>query len=160
MRERPDEWEVSTVIDGVLEVRERIRGVAERLFAQEEGQGMVEYALILVLISIVVIVVLGTMGKTVNNVFSNINKGLRRLGFPPGHGGGPSRPRGGFVVGSGCVSAAGCALWTQAGEEHRQDPRECPEADVEEQDAFDRRHEVTSEGGLRGARQDAGHWGR
>lgn len=76
MRERPDEWEVSTVIDSVLEVRERIRGVAERLFAQEEGQGMVEYALILVLISIVVIVVLGTMGKTVNNVFSNINKEL------------------------------------------------------------------------------------
>jgi len=71
-----NEWEDSTVIDSVLEVRERIRGVAERLFAHEEGQGMVEYALILVLISIVVIVVLSTMGKTVNNVFSNINKGL------------------------------------------------------------------------------------
>ena len=42
----------------------------------EEGQGMVEYALILVLISIVVIVILTTLGKTVNNVFSNVSHGL------------------------------------------------------------------------------------
>ena len=37
---------------------------------------MVEYALILVLISIVVIVILTTLGHTVNNVFSNISHGL------------------------------------------------------------------------------------
>jgi Flp pilus assembly pilin Flp len=37
---------------------------------------MVEYALILVLISIVVIVILTTLGHRVNNVFSNISKGL------------------------------------------------------------------------------------
>ena len=36
------------------------------------GQGMVEYALILVLVSIVVIVVLLTMGQQINNVFSNV----------------------------------------------------------------------------------------
>jgi pilus assembly protein Flp/PilA len=36
------------------------------------GQGMVEYALILVLISIVVIVILITMGAQIANVFSNI----------------------------------------------------------------------------------------
>lgn len=36
------------------------------------GQGMVEYALILVLISIVVIVVLLTMGQQIANVFSNV----------------------------------------------------------------------------------------
>jgi pilus assembly protein Flp/PilA len=42
----------------------------------ESGQGMVEYALILVLIAIVVIVILTTVGHQVNNVFSNISKGL------------------------------------------------------------------------------------
>ncbi|HVC41738.1 MAG: Flp family type IVb pilin [Candidatus Dormibacteria bacterium] len=42
----------------------------------ESGQGMVEYALILVLIAVVVIVILSTLGKRVNNVFSNISKGL------------------------------------------------------------------------------------
>ena len=38
----------------------------------QTGQGMVEYALILVLVSIVVIVVLLTMGNQIANVFSNI----------------------------------------------------------------------------------------
>lgn len=42
----------------------------------ESGQGMVEYALILVLIAVVVIVVLTTVGHQVNNVFSNISHGL------------------------------------------------------------------------------------
>jgi pilus assembly protein Flp/PilA len=42
----------------------------------ESGQGMVEYALILVLIAIVVIVILTTVGHQINNVFSNISKGL------------------------------------------------------------------------------------
>ena len=42
----------------------------------EEGQGMVEYALILVLIAIVVIVILQVVGHQVNNVFSNISNGL------------------------------------------------------------------------------------
>ena len=42
----------------------------------ERGQGMVEYALILVLIAVVVIVVLTTVGKKVENVFSNISSGL------------------------------------------------------------------------------------
>lgn len=60
----------------VLEVGERLRELGERLRTREEGQGMVEYALILVLISIVVIVILSTLGKTVNNVFSNVSKGL------------------------------------------------------------------------------------
>jgi pilus assembly protein Flp/PilA len=38
----------------------------------QRGQGMVEYALILVLVSIVVIVILFTMGSQIANVFSNI----------------------------------------------------------------------------------------
>jgi pilus assembly protein Flp/PilA len=42
----------------------------------ERGQGMVEYALILVLISIVVIVMLQLVGHQVRNVFSNVSNGL------------------------------------------------------------------------------------
>jgi pilus assembly protein Flp/PilA len=50
--------------------------IARRLERDQEGQGMIEYALILVLIAIVVIVILTTLGKRVNNVFSNISNGL------------------------------------------------------------------------------------
>jgi len=42
------------------------------LLTRQEGQGMVEYALILVLVSIVVIVILLTMGGQIKNVFSNV----------------------------------------------------------------------------------------
>jgi pilus assembly protein Flp/PilA len=42
------------------------------LLSRQEGQGMVEYALILVLVSIVVIVILLTMGGQIRNVFSNV----------------------------------------------------------------------------------------
>ena len=52
---------------------ETCRQVAVR---DEQGQGMVEYALILVLIAIVVIVILQVVGQQVNNVFSNVSNGL------------------------------------------------------------------------------------
>jgi len=39
---------------------------------QEEGQGLIEYALIILLISIAVIVVLGLLGGQIDNVFNNI----------------------------------------------------------------------------------------
>ena len=45
-------------------------------FAKEYGQGLVEYALILVLIAIVVIGILTLLGGKVSQVFSNINSGL------------------------------------------------------------------------------------
>ena len=45
-------------------------------FAKEEGQGLVEYALILVLIAIVVIGILTLLGNRVSGVFSQINSGL------------------------------------------------------------------------------------
>jgi pilus assembly protein Flp/PilA len=43
-----------------------------RSVRRQRGQGMVEYALILVLVSIVVIVILLTMGNQIANVFSNV----------------------------------------------------------------------------------------
>ena len=39
---------------------------------QEEGQGLVEYALILVLVAVVVIVILAVLGPLIGNVFSDI----------------------------------------------------------------------------------------
>jgi len=47
------------------------------LFAlKEKGQGLVEYALILVLVAIVVFAVLMLLGPIVGNVFSTINSSL------------------------------------------------------------------------------------
>jgi len=43
---------------------------------RKKGQGLVEYALILVLIAIVVIVILGLLGGAVNNIFSTIASAL------------------------------------------------------------------------------------
>jgi pilus assembly protein Flp/PilA len=40
--------------------------------ANEEGQGLVEYALILVMVAIVVIVALAFLGPAVGNIFSSI----------------------------------------------------------------------------------------
>ncbi|HAL17637.1 MAG: Flp family type IVb pilin [Bellilinea sp.] len=47
------------------------------LFApKEKGQGLVEYALILVLVAIVVIVILAIMGPAIGNIFSSIVNAL------------------------------------------------------------------------------------
>jgi pilus assembly protein Flp/PilA len=48
--------------------------------AKEKGQGLVEYALILVLIAIVVIVVLTALGGQVETVFQTITTGLGGAG--------------------------------------------------------------------------------
>ena len=42
------------------------------LLIREEGQGLVEYALILLLIAIVVIVIVGLFGSQVSTMFSQI----------------------------------------------------------------------------------------
>jgi pilus assembly protein Flp/PilA len=43
---------------------------------KEEGQGLVEYGLILVLIMVVVVAVLTVFGGKVSNMYSSINSGL------------------------------------------------------------------------------------
>lgn len=45
-------------------------------FHKDTGQGLVEYALILVLIAIVVIGILTLLGGKVSTVFSRVNSGL------------------------------------------------------------------------------------
>ena len=47
------------------------------LFLQREnGQGLVEYALVLVLVAVVVIAILTLLGPQIGNVFSRITNGL------------------------------------------------------------------------------------
>jgi pilus assembly protein Flp/PilA len=48
----------------------------KKFWNDESGQGLVEYALILFLIAIVVIVALTTLGKKTNNVFNNISSAI------------------------------------------------------------------------------------
>jgi pilus assembly protein Flp/PilA len=56
---------------------ERLHSFALRfLVAKEDGQAMVEYALILFLVSIVSIAVLSTLGGTVSSVFDEITQGF------------------------------------------------------------------------------------
>ena len=47
------------------------------LFAsQEKGQGLVEYAIILVFVAIVVIAIMRVLGPSIGNIFSTINSSL------------------------------------------------------------------------------------
>jgi pilus assembly protein Flp/PilA len=43
---------------------------------REEGQGLVEYALVLVLVAVVIIAILTLLGPQIGNVFSRITNGL------------------------------------------------------------------------------------
>ena len=47
-----------------------------KLLRSEEGQAMAEYAVILVLVSVVVLLVLMVLGNQVRNVFCNISGAL------------------------------------------------------------------------------------
>jgi pilus assembly protein Flp/PilA len=51
-----------------------------RLLLSQRGQGLVEYALILVLVAIVVIVALSTMGTAISSKFNSITTGLNGAG--------------------------------------------------------------------------------
>jgi len=47
-----------------------------RLWKEEEGQDLTEYALLLVLIALAAITVMGTLGSAINNVFSTAASNL------------------------------------------------------------------------------------
>jgi pilus assembly protein Flp/PilA len=55
---------------------EFVRALVGLTAEEREGQGLVEYALIIVLVSIAVIVLLTLLGSQVGNVFSNITASL------------------------------------------------------------------------------------
>ncbi len=48
---------------------------------EREGQGLVEYALIIMLVAIVVILALALTGGTINNVYSRISNSLATGGM-------------------------------------------------------------------------------
>ena len=50
--------------------------VLKRLFYEEDGQGMVEYGLIIALIAVAVIVALGALGGGIKGIFENVNTKL------------------------------------------------------------------------------------
>jgi pilus assembly protein Flp/PilA len=61
-------------------------------YNKEKGQGLVEYALILVLVAVVVIVVLALVGPAIGRVFSNVYTGLNGGAVAGGGGGGGGAP--------------------------------------------------------------------
>jgi pilus assembly protein Flp/PilA len=48
---------------------------------QEKGQGLIEYALIILLVSIVVIIVLRLLGTQIQDVFTSITSTLNNAGL-------------------------------------------------------------------------------
>ena len=54
--------------------------IIEKTLADKKGQGLTEYALILGLVAIVVIVILAVLGPEVGNVFSNIVTAIENAG--------------------------------------------------------------------------------
>ncbi len=53
-----------------------VQEVIHMYLPREKGQGLVEYALILVLVAIVVIAILALLGPQISNIFSQITNGL------------------------------------------------------------------------------------
>ena len=74
---------------------------------EEKGQGLVEYALILVLVAIVVIAALMILGPIIGNVFSKVNSSLSGVS-----GGGAAAPA---AVSGGCPSVHPDGYATGAG---------------------------------------------
>jgi pilus assembly protein Flp/PilA len=62
---------------------ERIKSIPTRMYLalsslrdREDGQAMVEYALILALVSVAAVAILNTLGGHVSSIFSEINQDL------------------------------------------------------------------------------------
>jgi pilus assembly protein Flp/PilA len=66
-----------------MDLPKNVYGLLAKFHARldrEEGQALVEYALILALIAVVSIVVLQLMGLNVSRVFGNVNNQLSAVG--------------------------------------------------------------------------------
>ena len=53
-----------------------MKELLKRLWQEEEGQDLTEYALLLVLISLVAVAAMGTLGSAVSDAFSNATENL------------------------------------------------------------------------------------
>ena len=65
------------MLEFLIPFRKEVRDMKVRL--TQKGQGLVEYALILVLVAIVVFAVLMLLGPVIGNTFSSINNSLSGL---------------------------------------------------------------------------------
>jgi len=54
-------------------VQEKLDAAKSAVTGDEEGQGMVEYSLILGLVAVLAVVILITMGGQINNIFTNVS---------------------------------------------------------------------------------------
>lgn len=54
-----------------------MKGLITRFIREEEGQGMVEYGLILALVAVVVIGALTLMGGEIGNIFTSVQETLQ-----------------------------------------------------------------------------------
>ena len=54
----------------------------KRLWKEEKGQDLTEYALLLALIALGAITSMGILAKTINNVFSNASSSVATAGAP------------------------------------------------------------------------------
>ncbi len=76
------EWCVTSYIR-LAEVGQKLR----RLGRDEEGQGLVEYGLIIALVALVVIGAVLLLGKELNNIFGTITTGIQNNGGSTTSGG-------------------------------------------------------------------------
>jgi pilus assembly protein Flp/PilA len=53
-----------------------VKQAIKRLWQEEEGQDLTEYALLLVLVALVAIATMQTLGNTISNVFANAASNL------------------------------------------------------------------------------------
>jgi pilus assembly protein Flp/PilA len=60
-------------VNGLIE---RVMTSLRTAHSRQEGQGVTEYGLILVLIAVVVVLMLGVLGGTLGNHYSNISSSL------------------------------------------------------------------------------------
>ena len=56
----------------MVETIQKVKGLWERGLTREEGQGLVEYALILVLVSIVAITALKALGSSITGILNTV----------------------------------------------------------------------------------------
>lgn len=67
---QPGDSDIVPLVEAQINKRKEV--IVMLYLPREEGQGLVEYALILVLVAIVVIVILALLGPAIGNIFSNI----------------------------------------------------------------------------------------
>lgn len=53
-----------------------MKNLIQRFIREEEGQDLIEYALLAALIAVASIAILGTIAGSVNSVFSQVNSGV------------------------------------------------------------------------------------